>query len=778
MLNARATIGCAFLILNVTFVGRFAAGQPREFNPVPPPHLLTSAQQLQIEQIQELVDAGEAQEAIDNLQRLFDGAGGRLLQRGGLQAASTLRIKNYRPLQDWTQAELLKLLAESAELRNAFELGKGNRAESVFQQVKTSLELELASDSASRYLATIHGAKLSLLLADLQLERGWNLAAIQTISRMCPDLRRKVPGSSVDETLPWPLIIANLRDELAAAPGQMETLRSEMSTDLKRNVPNAESSEDLFFECLARMLTAATVSSDAMDSQGLSAWAKILLPLAPAGKKDRISTLVAVLEKRPAKQSELTGDRYETFAGSNSRKPHPGSFTSIHGDLSWSQLLERFTANRDVTDASQPRVGESASGTLFCFPVVAHGRVYINTLTGIEAFDLKRGRSWPSDRPGFRMFDSGSRFGTYLPVDYPLLGVPRGTLSLAEDCLYARLGNPATGWANGETAADGGSQSFIMGFDLRKQGIALKGFPLRLVPPQFSGVEFEGAPLVFGDWLIVALVSRDNVGVQRRVAAFDRFDGSLIWESPVIAAGSVQGSEQAHLISHQLLTEAGGRIFYNTNLGSIACIDPVNGQLVWQSEYERVAIEKLAEPIVDRYRYRDLTPCMVDSGLVYCAPQDCPEVFALDAITGDLVWSTDCYQAADVNQLIGIHEDSVILSGDRLLWLNRLTGRVQARFPMSTTPGRLSALPSPRGRGRGAVSGGRVFWPTAGEIFVFSASQMGASVGELPRSPRMLQRINLGTRGNEGGNVTIVDDLLILNTPSSMMIFQGRTSEN
>ena len=721
--------------------------------------------------MEELATAGEYQEALDNLQRLYDGAEGRIVQRGGMQSASTLNVKVYQPLQAWSQAKLLELLTGNQDLRARFELGQGAKAKTKLANATAQTELSEVAESAMRYSATSSGAELSMLLVDFYLERGWGLAALQTMSRVCPDLRRKVPGGKPGETLPWPLIVLNLQSQLSADSSLAAELREIMSTALERSQNDTEAPGVLLAQCLERILWISAIDGKSVDEEAVRLWCRVASPLLPAESQARIEKLLEGLNST-SEQSSVR--EFVTFAGTNARVPNTNGDASFDVNPKWSQLLERFTANRDVTDASQPRVGESTRGTLFCFPVVAGGRIYINTLTGIEAFDLASGRSWPSSRPGTRLFDSGSRIGAYLPVGYPLLGVPRGTLSLADDCLYGRLGKPVTGWANGETAADGGSESFLVGLDLKRQGSLLKGFPLRLTPPRFSGVEFEGAPLVFGNWIIVALVARDNVGVQRRVAAFDRFDGRLIWESPVLAAGSVQGSDQAHLISHQLLTEAGGRVFYNTNLGSVACLDPLNGQIVWLAEYERVAIEKQAVPAVDRYRYRDLSPCMVDAGLVYCAPQDCPEVFALDAITGDLVWSTDSYQAADTTQLLGVQDRSLLLSGDRLVWLDKLTGRVLSRFPQSTTPGRLNALPSPRGLGRGATFGGRVFWPTAGEIFVFAATQTGSGSGEIPSSPQILQRIKLGSRGKEGGNLTISNGHLIINTPSSMIIFRGK----
>ena len=260
------------------------------------------------------------------------------------------------------------------------------------------------------------------------------------------------------------------------------------------------------------------------------------------------------------------------------------------------------------------------------------------------------------------------------------------------------------------------------------------------------------------------------MGLRRRVVAFERVGGTLVWDSGDLVAGTVEGSERANLITHQLLTFAGGRLFYNTNLGSIVCLDPLTGRVDWLVQYSRRSSAG-QQKRADRFRYRDRTPCVVAKGLVYCAPQDCPEIFALDASTGDLVWASDDNRVSDAVHILGVSGDSLIVSGDRIIWLDRLTGRLRGRFPAATTPGPVNALPHPRGLGRGIISAGEVYWPTAGEIFVFPADLDGRARGGVDNPP-IRRRIALGARGSEGVNMVAAADWLLLASPSRLMAFQ------
>ena len=472
--------------------------------------------------------------------------------------------------------------------------------------------------------------------------------------------------------------------------------------------------------------------------------------------------------KNTSEKAPKSKEQWPTFGGNMERNSQSATRLDPGGWPSWNHSLERYNASSDRISASKPRVAESEVGLLSYHPAVYRGRVYMHELNRIAAYDLSSGAEWPEMKPPLPLFDSHISPAALLPLGYPMVGAARGTLSIHEDCLYARIGAPVTGWANGEKAGDGGSISYIVGIDLQRQGSLLKGFPLHLSQFEFGGSEPEGCPLVVGDKLFVTVAKRDNVGLRRSVAAFDRFSGQLIWKSPALATGTVEGSDRANLLSHQLLTMDGGRLFYNTNLGSVACLDPVTGQVEWLVRYRRHDKEKQAYPHSDRFRYRDLNPCVVRNGLVYCSPQDCPEIFALDAMTGDLVWSTDDSAAADAVHMLGVTKEHLIVSGDRLLWLDRRTGRIDARFPAAGIGSNLNSLPSPRGLGRGVISADEIYWPTANEIIVFSTALKDRKSVD---APPMQRRIRLESRGSEGGNLIAVDGWLLVATPSRLLAF-------
>lgn len=296
------------------------------------------------------------------------------------------------------------------------------------------------------------------------------------------------------------------------------------------------------------------------------------------------------------------------------------------------------------------------------------------------------------------------------------------------------------------------------------------GFPVRLSSAQYPGAEFEGCPLVVEKQLIAAVGSRDNVNLRRSVVSIDKETGAIAWRSATIASGTVSGSEQASLIAHQLVTASGGRVFINTNLGAIACLDQSNGQIVWLARYRRSppSIDQ-PYPHQDRFRYRDLSPCMVTGTQVICAPQDCPEIFSLDATTGDLLWSTDAERVDEATQLLGVSGESIIVAGDRIFWLQRSSGRVLAAFPAGSTSDVSSSLPAPRGYGRGIVGAQHVYWPTQHEIFVFDADQAGRAADA---TPIIRQRMRLDTHGAEGGNLVLFKDGLVIAGASRLFVFK------
>jgi hypothetical protein len=772
---------CVWLVSGL--VANIATGAERD--PQPPPQAIDSGQQLAIEQIEQLVATGEYAEALDSVSELFDEGRGALVPVGPDQSAGTQRMQKYIALRDWCQATTARLLEADPDLEQRYRQRTRGLAQAAYESARSSKEIADAARAFQRYRAGEYGDRLGLLLADLYLERGATVASMETLRKFDSRIWVAIEEEQQEPTtndwsytssqIGWWLLWSQCDDSAMRKEAlKLWHQRYQQLTSQSRSQPDRASIDDL----LQRLLAAATLDPDVMGRQEIIAWLSAIAEQRnePVEDKQTLESLRKQLVGVERWSTTPSSRSWKTFAASQRRGGYVlGLRNEQRFDAgqwpNWQQQLESYVAYAQTDGDVPPRVGETRRSTLAYSPVIVGGRAYVNELTKITAYDLESGKPWPDIAPPLPLFDSRIAPAAFMPLGYPLVGAPRGTLHVHGQHLYARMGSPVTGWANRGSPADGGSASYLVGLDLNRQGSLLAGFPLRLREPGFTRAEFEGCPIVFGDLLIAPVIQRDNVGISRSVAAFDRFSGSLRWKSEPLATGSVPGTDRANMISHQLLTLAGGRLFYNTNLGQIACLDPLTGDAEWSVAYQtRYSLDANEHP-VERFRYRQLNPCAVANGLVYCMPQDAPELFALDATTGDLVWATNDQATRDAADVLGVAGKTLLVGGDRLVWLNAHTGRVVGRFPAATTPGPVHALPSPRGLGRGLVQGDRVYWPIKDEVLVFAADLV-TSPPENVDAPPMRQRYQIARGGHEGVNLIAAEGWLLMVTPGRMMAFQ------
>jgi hypothetical protein len=141
--------------------------------------------------------------------------------------------------------------------------------------------------------------------------------------------------------------------------------------------------------------------------------------------------------------------------------------------------------------------------------------------------------------------------------------------------------------------------------------------------------------------------------------------------------------------------------------------------------------------------------------VLFVAPSDSRHLLALDAPTGTLIWQTDIPK--DVVHLLGIGGEYLLASGDRLWWIKKSNGRVE---PVGSVSGHWPDGDSPRGFGRGVLAGENVYWPTRSMIHVFNL-----------RSGQQEQPIELSTRGAGGGNLLVVDNVLLITTSDEIVAF-------
>jgi outer membrane protein assembly factor BamB len=143
---------------------------------------------------------------------------------------------------------------------------------------------------------------------------------------------------------------------------------------------------------------------------------------------------------------------------------------------------------------------------------------------------------------------------------------------------------------------------------------------------------------------------------------------------------------------------------------------------------------------------------MYHDGLLIVAPSDTPAIFALDADSGQMVWTTD--KLPDALHLLGVAQQNLVVSGNRLSVLDVRSGEIRFVWPESEHAGI-------RGMGRGAVAGEEIFWPTRTEIYV-----LHVATGAQTRTPISLRAIS-----ENGANLAAANGRLIVAGREHLMAF-------
>ena len=407
----------------------------------------------------------------------------------------------------------------------------------------------------------------------------------------------------------------------------------------------------------------------------------------------------------------------------------------------WPQPV--LLADESAKNPPQPVVRESAL-PLRWHPVVVNSRAYFGDSQRVLAIDLATGR--PAFTPdgviyrveapasavaNDRLIEFGSAVGT---------GAPCFTLTAANGVLYARLGGSATSRLQ---PARSRSDERLIGIDLTREGLLTFQ-----VKPDDGTWSFDGVPVADERRVYVAMRHSD-VQPGAYVAAFDAATGRRLWRT-FLAAADTPAAGGGDETTHNLLTLVGDRIFVNTSLGVVAAVSTRDGRIAWLRRYDR-AVGRLTLPGPNHFD-RDPSPCVYHQGLVFVAPADSPQVFALDADNGQTIWSND--RLSGVVHLIGVVHGRLIASGNQLWALEARSGRVQFVWPESEHAG-------VRGFGRGLVAGQEVFWPTRDRVFVFDVA-----TGRQSREP-----IDVAAIGGGGANLVAADGRLLVVGQDRMMLF-------
>ncbi|MCI0334757.1 MAG: PQQ-binding-like beta-propeller repeat protein [Planctomycetes bacterium] len=475
-----------------------------------------------------------------------------------------------------------------------------------------------------------------------------------------------------------------------------------------------------------------------------------------------VAALERLLSTAREWSAEPRNEDWPTFAGSQSRSSAAPPLGPINGPA-WAQPVKlpkklripRTVISRGLNVGGGPFGGglendaeeqESENAVreserpLSCFPIIVGQFVIFNDGMEIRAVELATGRPAITSNGVLHreeppdISENWSHDGDGGTIAYESAnGVPRCTLTAVKDVVYGRAGRFATTRLDSQHALPGDR---LVGIDLARDGLLT--FQTK---PADASWSFDGAPVSDGRRVWVAMRHSD-VTPHAYVSCFDAASSARLWRTS-IGAADTPASGSGDEITHNLLTLVGDRIYFNTNLGLIAALDASSGEIDWLHRYDRVSSELMRGLAGPLHFDRDPSPCMYHDGLVIVAPSDTPDVFALDAQTGARVWITN--QLPDALHLLGVVQQSLIVSGNRLWSLDVRSGTKQFVWPESEHAGI-------RGMGRGLIGGDEVFWPTRDAIYV-----MHAVTGERTRTPIKLSSISQG-----GANLAAAHGRLII----------------
>jgi outer membrane protein assembly factor BamB len=708
--------------------------------PIRPPLQLAPSVQLaevdnvaraHLEQVEGLLADGQWEEAVDALQAVLDAAGNTVIPAAddtGDDAGAFQRYLGFRP---YCQQRIVDLASQAPEALTAYRHRVDPLAEQWYRQGCEQQDAERWRDVVEFFFASSYGDDALLRLGEWQLERGLFTSARTSWQQIGST---PLPGAA-----PPALVYPDSDLDPALVQARL------VLVSILEGSPQRASREW------------AALQEFAPDAEGTL-----------GGQRGRYVALLRDLLDRsrnwppPAEPAGWT-----TYGGTSRREKIPAETIDVGLRPLWSIPLPRRVAD-DVLDADTSRAAEQRDSLLSYHPLIVDHQVIVNAgqqWEDIQAYDLHTGRAlWPatdSGSPAARRGAVSDRAGGWggesSAPGTAELGVPRFSLTAHDTALYVKLGSPVTSQplpGRSELAPGG----YLAALDRTAQKKRL--LEIHLDGAAWGpGWAFEGPPVTDDANLYVVLRRRDNVRHQAHVACFDRKWGRLQWRQFVAAADTL-GQGQYAEITYSLLSLHEGVLYCNTNLGAVAALRVSDGQLLWLVRYPRqpTSDDEPYRPL--RHLYRDITPCLVHRDQVFAAPSDSDRIFALDAASGRVQWSTEPPNAVDVVHLLGVGQGHLLAGGSRLYWIDARTGRLAAHFPERVEE-------DTSGHGRGLLAGTWVYWPTVDRIHIFRQSG--------PQRPR--QPIDLAPLGLRGGNLVVSDNVLLIAADSRLTALPARRDQ-
>ncbi len=339
-----------------------------------------------------------------------------------------------------------------------------------------------------------------------------------------------------------------------------------------------------------------------------------------------------------------------------------------------------------------------------------------------------------------------------LTEDSKLLDL-RYTLTLADDCVYARLGaQQIYRTDDSDKNRERATASAVACLSVKP---GPKGSHVRWVvrpAPAAKGAIFEGTPVVHQGQLYVAVTYFENDRTVTAVVCYPtgtEREPAPRWTQVVCETQELRGREKR--TRHQLLTVAGPNVVYCSHSGAVVAVDAQTGKPAWAVRYPIHEGRDL--PVL-----RDLAPPVYADGRLFVAPADCDHLLCLDAQTGQTLWDRD---RLEPTHLLGVGHGLLIFTTiNGLRAITAADGSNQGGWQLPDGGGERAPA------GRGMLVGDQVLWPTASGIVVCDQRD-----GTLDYRPTLGARVPPGNLAYGNGCLAVADrTTLALFVPESMAL--------
>lgn len=687
-----------------------------------------------------LLEDEQFDEAIELLLQIMEDSGTQLMPVASVDGSPFII---FVPLSNFVQRHLSSLQVTSPK---AFQLYRDRVDPFVQRWYEMGIQQHdqaLLKRIANQFITSSFGDDALYHLGELALEKGNYIGARENWERLNP--QTQIPTNALGSWrfyAGFPVGLAVIGCDMEKVWPSLKLLLSDSSLQ-PRWLTFPQTDFDLA-EIRARLALVSVLEGDSERAQTEIELLKRFHPEAigtVGGKTAEYHKLVrALLTSSERWPENPPAEVWNTFAGSAQR-----SHSATHGiDIAlrpiWSWPLPTFTLNAEA-QKSENRIGKEANVLLNVHPVVVNGKVIVQSrpsVDGIAAIDLHTGAICFGDlsKPNSKTKETATA-----TVGLREVGVPRFTLTAHETTLIARCGWAATAIPP-HIRWDDTARGHLVLLDLNAEGKRLLTLSLDAADWDATWA-LDGVPVTDGTNLYSALRAHENGQFRSFVAAFDLRTGKRRWLSRMICSQNANDGDTSIVHSHNLLTLSHDTIYFNTNQGVIAAIEVSEGRTKWLTTYPRSLKTS-----------RDLNPCLLHHDLIISVPTDCDRVFALNAVTGQLIWSLAAATCNDVLHLLGIGKGNLIASGDGIYWIDARTGRLKNQFPAPSDT-------KLRGYGRGVLAGDAVYWPTREAIYLFDQD-----TGRQLRQP-----IQLAPLGLTAGNLLIQDGVLVVTAADRIYAF-------